>query len=207
MGSDAEAELLARCRCGDAGAWDELFDRHYAAAGRFVFQLGHDFSREDVEEICQEVFLSVIRNLDSFHRGSQFQTWLFRIAANKARDYRQRQHAAKRGGGQTPVSLQAEDPETGLTLDPPGDTPAPDLTLMNAEQVALVRQALDQLDEPCREIIELRYFGDLSYDEISCSLSLNPKTVSSRLSKCLDRLELIARKTFNRGKPAAFPSN
>ena len=207
MGPDAEAELIARCRRGEAGAWDELFDRHYAAAGRFVFQLGHDFTREDVEEICQEVFLSVIRNLDSFRGGSQFQTWLFRVAANRARDYRQRQHAAKRGGGQTPVSLQAEDPETGLTLDPPGDTPAPDLTLMNAEQVALVHQALDQLGEPCREIIELRYFGDLSYDEISHTLGLNPKTVSSRLSKCLDRMEGIARRIFARGKPAPFPSN
>jgi len=207
MGPDAEAELIARCRRGEAGAWDELFDRHYAAAGRFVFQLGHDFTREDVEEICQEVFLSVIRNLDSFRGGSQFQTWLFRVAANRARDYRQRQHAAKRGGGQTPISLQAEDPETGLTLDPPGDTPAPDLTLMNAEQVALVHQALDQLGEPCREIIELRYFGDLSYDEISHTLGLNPKTVSSRLSKCLDRLEGIARPIFARGKPEPFPSN
>jgi RNA polymerase sigma-70 factor (ECF subfamily) len=207
MGSDAEADLLARCRRGEAAAWDELFDRHYAAAGRFIFQLGHDFSREDVEEICQEVFLSVIRNLSSFQGGSQFQTWLFRIAANKARDYRQRLHAAKRGGDQTPVSLQAEDPESGLTLDPPGATPSPDITLMNAEQVALVHQALDQLGEPCREIIELRYFGDLSYDEISRSLKLNPKTVSSRLSKCLDRLEGIAQAVFARGKPAAFPSN
>jgi RNA polymerase sigma-70 factor (ECF subfamily) len=207
MGSDAEAELIARCRRGDAGAWDELFDRHYAAAGRFIFQLGHDFSREDVEEICQEAFLSVIRNLDSFHGGSQFQTWLFRIAANKARDYRQRQHAAKRGGGQVPVSLQAEDPESGLTLDPPGNTAPPDLTLINAEQVALVHQALEQLGEPCREIIELRYFGDLSYEEISRALDLNPKTVSSRLSKCLDRLEGIARAILAQGKPAAFPSN
>ena len=176
MGSDAEADLLARCRRGEAGAWDDLFDQHYAAAGRFVFQLGHDFSREDVEEICQEVFLSVIRNLDSFHGGSQFQTWLFRIAANKARDYRERRNAAKRGGGQTPLSLQAEDPESGLTLDPPGTAPEPDAMLMNAEQVALVHQALDQLGEPCREIIELRYFGDLSYDEISRSLDLTERT-------------------------------
>jgi RNA polymerase sigma-70 factor, ECF subfamily len=207
MGSDAEADMLARCRRGEAGAWDELFDRHYAAASRFVFQLGHDFSREDAEEICQEVFLSVIRNVDSFHGGSQFQTWLFRIAANKARDYRERQHAAKRGGGQTPVSLQAEDPESGLMLDPPGTAPAPDIALMNAEQAALVHQALDQLGEPCRELVELRYFGDLSYDEISRSLHLNPKTVSSRLSKCLDRLEGIVRRLFVRGKSAAFPSN
>src|SRR5438552_16302419 len=98
--SESEAELLARCRRGEAAAWDELFDRHYGASGRFIFQLGHDFTREDAEEICQEVFLSVIKNLDSFHGGSQFQTWLFRIAANKARDYRERQRAAKRGGGQ-----------------------------------------------------------------------------------------------------------
>ncbi len=207
MGSNAEAELIARCRRGEAEAWDELFDQHYAATGRFVFQLGSDFCREDVEEICQEVFLSVIRNLEAFHGRSRFQTWLFRVAANKARDYRQRLQAAKRGGGLPPVSLQAEDPETGLTLDPPGDTPAPDLTLINAEQAALVHQALDQLGGPCREIIELRYFGDLSYDEISHSLGLNPKTVSSRLSKCLDRLEAVARPIFTRGRAATFPSN
>ena len=45
---------VTQCRRGEAEAWDELFDRHYAAAGRFVFQLGHEFSREDTEEICQE---------------------------------------------------------------------------------------------------------------------------------------------------------
>jgi len=204
---DSEAQLLARCRRGDPNAWDVLFDRHYAAAGRFIFQLGSDFTPEDVEEICQEVFLSVIKNLNSFNGDSQFQTWLFRIAANKGRDYRERQHAAKRGGGQTPVSLHAEDPETGLTIDPPSPAPAPDAELLNTERVELVRAALDQVGEPCREIIELRYFGDLSYEELSRELKLNPKTVSSRLSKCLDRLEEIARKVFSREKTGAFPSN
>lgn len=207
MGSDTEADLLARCRRGEPAAWDELFDRHYAAAGRFIFQLGSDFTREDVEEISQEVFLSVIRNLESFHGASQFQTWLFRIAANKARDYRERRNAGKRGGGQTPISLQAEDPESGLTIDPPSTAPTPDATLMTAEKIGLVHEALGQLGEPCREIVELRYFGDLSYEEISSTLELNAKTVSSRLSKCLDRLEEIARKVFAGEKSAVFPSN
>jgi len=204
---EAEVQLLARCRRGDADAWDELFNRHYAAAGRFVFQLASDFSREDVDEVCQEVFLSVIRNLNSFHGESQFQTWLFRIAANKARDFREKQHAAKRGGGQSPLSLHAEDPETGLTLDPPSTAPSPDVDLLNLERAELVREALDQLGEPCREIIELRYFGDLSYEELSAELQLNPKTVSSRLSKCLDKLEVIARKIFSGEKSGAIPSN
>src|ERR1051326_2200269 len=105
-----EPELLSRCRQGDARAWDELFDLHYAAAGRFVFQLAPDFTREDVEEICQDTFLSVVSHLDWFEGNSRFQTWLFRIALNKARDYRAKQQAAKRGGGQTTVSLQANDP-------------------------------------------------------------------------------------------------
>lgn len=207
MGQNPETELLKRCRLGDALAWDELFDRHYEATGRFVFQLGHNFLKEDVEEICQEVFLSAIKHLASFHGESQFQTWLFRIAANKARDYRERQHAAKRGGGRTPLSLQAEDPETGLTLDPPSTEVSPDVALMSAEQTGLVHQALERVGEPCREVIELRYFGDLSYDEIGASLDLNPKTVSSRLSKCLDKLEIIAREIFSGEKSSLFPSN
>ena len=204
MNPNAEAELIARCRRGEARAWDELFDRHYAAAGRFVFQLASDFTREEVEEVCQETFLSVIKSIDLFVGKSQFQTWLFRIAANKARDYRERRRAAKRGGGQTPISLQAEDPQNGLIIDPPSNSPAPDATMMSAERILLLREALDQLGEPCREIIELRYFGDLSYEEISNTLQLNVKTVSSRLSKCLDRLERIARAVFSREKSTPY---
>jgi RNA polymerase sigma-70 factor (ECF subfamily) len=204
---ESEAQLLARCRRGEAEAWDELFDRHYAAAGRFVFQLGSHFTSEDVEEICQEVFLSVIRNLHTFQGSSQFQTWLFRIATNKARDFRDKQAAAKRGGGQMPLSLNAEDAETGLTIDPPSTAPPPDVDLLNVERAELVRDALDRIGEPCREIIELRYFGDLSYEELSQELDLNAKTVSSRLSKCLDKLEGIARKIFSGEKTGVLPSN
>ena len=206
MGADPEAELLKRCKRGESAAWDELFDAHYAATGRFVFQLGHDFAEEDVEEICQEAFLAVIRNLQSFEGGCQLRTWVFRIAANKARDYRERRQAAKRGGGQTTLSLQAEDHETGLTLDPPSSALRPDEALVSEEQVALVHRALEKLGEPCREVIELRYFGDLSYEEISGALKLNAKTVSSRLSKCLDKLEEIARPLFSGANATLFPS-
>jgi len=202
MSAVSETELLDRCRQGEAEAWDELFDRHYAAAGRFVFQLGYDLNREDVEEICQEVFLTVIKSLHTFQGNCQFQTWLFRIAANKARDYRQRQNAVKRGGGQITLSLHNDDPENGFTLDPPSHSPGPDLSLINAENVLLVGQALEQLGGPCQEIIELRYFADLSYEEIAGTLNLNQKTVSSRLSKCLDKLEVVTRALFSREKKA-----
>jgi RNA polymerase sigma-70 factor (ECF subfamily) len=196
--SNTEAELIERCRARDEEAWDALFDKYYATVARFVFQLSADFSHEDTEEICQETFLSVVRNLGSFQGKSSFQTWLLRIAANKAIDFREKMHAAKRGGRRIHFSLHS----TGDGEEPPVDPPSPDLgpdaLLLNAEMGQLVRQSLDRLDEPCREIIELRYFGDLSYAEIAAELRLNPKTVSSRLSKCLDQLGTIATEVFPR---------
>jgi len=191
-----EAGLLARCRKGEADAWDELFDHYHAATGRFVFQLAYNFTREDADEICQETFLAVIKSIGAFKGRSRLQTWIFQIAANKARDYRQKQNAARRGGGQAPISLQAETGEHGLPIDPPSHSPTPDATLMNSERMELVTRALDQLGDPCREVIELKYFGDLSYEEIAETLEMNPKTVSSRLSKCLDQLETIVRNVF-----------
>ena len=196
---NAESQLLARCLRGEAGAWDELFDRHYAAAGRFIFQVSSSLTAEDVEEISQETFLTVIKSLGSFQGNCQFQTWLFRIAANKAHDYIQKQRAAKRGGGQKTLSLNAplngEEPD-GFTLDPPSLAPGPDGVLLRREEAGLITRALGELGGPCREVIELRYFADLSYEEIAAELRLNPKTVSSRLSKCLDKLEGHAAKYF-----------
>lgn len=188
--------LIAKCRNGDHDAWDRLFDKYYPVAARFVFQLSGDFSHEDTEEICQETFLAVVRNLDSFQGRSSFQTWLLRIAANKAMDFREKLRAAKRGGTAVHLSLDRRATEGEQAIDPPSPNPGPDKLLQTAETCQLVRESLDRLGELCREIIELRYFGDLSYAEIAGELRLNPKTVSSRLSKCLDRLTAIAKEIF-----------
>ena len=210
-------ELLARCRgAGDPRAWDALFDRFYPVAARFVFQLSAGYTREDAEEICQETFLSVIRHLDDFDGRSAFQTWLLRIAANKALDYRQKTRALKRGAGAEHVplgssaTLGSRDGSNGQyppEIDPPCNRPAPDLALLSAEDATLLRGCLDELGDPCREIIELRYYGDLSYEEISAALRLNVKTVSSRLSKCLDRLGTLAHRAmpWHRGTSPAAP--
>ena len=133
----AEKELLARCRRGDPRAWDELFDLHYAPVGRFVFQLGLELTREDAEEICQESFLSVIKNLRGFQGGSRVQTWIFRIAANKTRDYLERRRAARRGGGQVTISLHGPENESGTVVDPPSNAPGPDASLVNWPKVMI----------------------------------------------------------------------
>ena len=206
MDRSAEREMIERCRRGDEAAWDELFQAHYGAASRFIFQLSSDYSHEDTEEICQETFLSVVKNLGNFNGRSALQTWIFRIAANKARDFRAKRIAAKRGGGQTLFSLEAEDDEGQRLLDPASPLPAPDGEMMRDEKWKLVSEALETLGGPCQEILELRYFGDLSYQEISESLDLNEKTVSSRLSKCRDKLAVVLRRIFSREHVPSIPS-
>ena len=191
-----EAYLIGACRLVLPGAWYSLFDKYYPTVARFVFQLSADFSHEDTEEICQEAFLAVVRNLDSFQAKSSFQTWLLRIAANKAMDFRQKTQATKRGGKVTHVPLQGGNHSGEPSIDPPSGRLGPDALLQQAETCQLVRSALDQLGGPCREIIELRYYGDLSYAEIATELRLNPKTVSSRLSKCLDHMAAVAKEIF-----------
>jgi RNA polymerase sigma-70 factor, ECF subfamily len=191
-----ELDLLDACRRAESDAWDILFDKYYGTVARFVFQLSAEFSHEDTEEVCQETFLSVVRNLRSFQGKSSFQTWLLRVAANKAMDYRQKTQAVKRGGNAVHISLDGARASNEPPIDPPSSRPGPDDMALSAETSLLVRQSLDRLGEMCREIIELRYYGDLSYDEIAAELRLNPKTVSSRLSKCLDQLGVIAKKIF-----------
>src|SRR5689334_4158553 len=201
----SEAQIIAECRSGNTAAWDSLFDKYYGTVARFVFQLSGDFSHEDTEEICQETFLSVVRNLPSFQGRSSFQTWLLRIAANKAMDFREKTRAAKRGGNSVHVSLDGTGADGARPADIPSRSAGPDVLLQTAETHQLVRQSLDRLGDPCREIIELRYYGDLSYAEIAAELRLNAKTVSSRLSKCLDQLQNIAKEILPR--ELRLPSN
>ncbi len=198
MSDDLDAPMTARCLRGEAAAWDELFRRHYDPTARFIFQLSEDFTREDAAEIAQETFLSVVQNLASFKGASGLRTWIFRIAGNKARDTIAKRLAAKRGSGQAALSFQAEDPETGLSLDAASPLPSPAELLERSETAGLLAEALGHMSEVCREVIELRYFGDLGYEEIAAELELNAKTVSSRLSRCLDRLEDLARQLLAR---------
>lgn len=206
MDRGAERQLISRCRRGDPAAWDEVFDLHYAPTGRFVFQLCGDFTQEDCEEVCQESFLSVVRNLGSFNGESALQTWIFRIAANKARDYRAKQMAAKRGGGMLPVSIDAVDDAGHRLMDPVSPLPAPDEELVRDERWRQVSLALERMGGPCQEILELRYFADMQYAEIAEELDLNEKTVSSRLSKCRDKFERSLRAVFSQENLGVLPS-
>ena len=99
-----------------------------------------------------------------------------------------------------------EDEEGNRLIDPPSSDASPDEGMVQEEDWRLVGEALAQLGGACQEILELRYFGDLSYHEISAELEINEKTVSSRLSKCKGKLETVMRNLFSRRNMGVFPS-
>lgn len=187
-----EPEMIQRCLRGDEEAWSALFDSYYDPLYCFLFRQSPYLKAEQVEDLCQETLSAVVQNLSSFRGRSGLKTWVFQIALHRYRDWLDQIMAAKRGSGKMNVSLDAEDPETGMARQvADARSPNPGSSLLEGETRSEVVAALERLGGDCEEIIRLRYFGDLSYDEISEQLKLNVKTVSSRLSKCLSRLREI----------------
>lgn len=187
-----ESELIQRCLRGDEEAWSALLDAYYDPLYCFIFRQSPYLAAEQVEDLCQETLSAVVQNLKTFRGRSGLKTWIFQIALHRYRDWIDQIMAAKRGSGKMNVSLDAEDPETGLSrqvADPRSADPSENL--LSGEKHAEIICALEQLGDDCQQIVRLRYFGDLSYEEISEELRLNVKTVSSRLSKCLSKLREI----------------
>lgn len=135
-------------------------------------------SREEAEDVAQEVFVAVFKHIDSFRGDSQFSTWLYRIAVNRARNRikylarrSQRDHQA------------IEDTAEGAVADNPlGSTvPRPDGQALGNELERIIQEGLAALAEDHRLVLVLRDIENLSYREIAEIVELNEGTVKSRL--------------------------
>jgi RNA polymerase sigma-70 factor, ECF subfamily len=179
--------LVRRCLQGDGHAWQQIVESQH----RRVYGLCYRFtgSASDAEDLTQDVFLKVYRNLKTFdvERGS-FPTWLTTLTRNLLVDHFRRTRAE-----QTTHSLDAgwEDPDGNAS------SPAEKLhtqeadplkNYMDRELQALVQQALLQVSPELREAVILRDLKDLDYKEIAEVLRIPEGTVKSRISR--GRMEL-----------------
>lgn len=207
MKAEAEAILIQRCVRGDEAAWSEVFDTHYDAVFRFLYQQSSDFSVEDAEELSQDVFLAAIQNISAFQSRSGLQTWLFRIAMNRGRDLIARRRALKRGSGQQTLPLEAAHRRTGGASAPAAPAPDPAEQAAREDDFQQLRTALDRLGGPCRDLIELHYFGDVPIRALCVEFEMSVKSMRARLRKCLKRLEELLPMRFRVFTPARVPSN
>ncbi len=175
-----ETELLERARNGDSQAFGALVERYQRRVVGVAQAVVHN--QDDAVELAQETFVRAYENLSKFESRSSFSTWLYRIAANLAIDFRRRE-------GRHQV-LRGEDAETEISRipSPRGDSYQ---ETARTELSQRINGALKELTSEHRAVILLREVEGLSYDEISDVLHVPRGTVMSRLHYARSRMREI----------------
>jgi RNA polymerase sigma factor (sigma-70 family) len=169
MTEATDAELVARCRAGDDGAWALLVERYaryvYAIAGR-----GFRLADEELEDAFQDVFLRIYERLDRIRDPHALRPWIAQLTRRVCLD-----RVAAAGARPEPVGVED----------------VPDVRLDEIEDAFIVREAMRTLDERCRELLDRFFARDEPYRVIAEALDVPMGTVASRISRCLDRLREV----------------
>ena len=166
MNDTEVAQLIGRAKKRDPEAFDRIIDAYGKRLHGYLYRLTG--SRDDADDLLQELFLRLVRMIGSYVHDGRFEGWLFRIATNLARDRIRRL-------GRTPQIVRLEvassgtDPVERASWVAAGDLsePAPDQPLILREEVDALQQALARLPAAEREVVMLRHFSQLSFAEIA----------------------------------------
>jgi RNA polymerase sigma-70 factor, ECF subfamily len=185
-GLDLES-VIDRARGHDAAALEEIY-RRYA---RRVFGLCRYMldSRESAEDATSEVFLKLQRSIESYDGSIPFPRWLLRVAGNQCIDALRRQRRGRQ------VIVEFEDGAT--VVDASSTQSSPLGAVMSKEERAQVRDAIARLPENYRLPLALRYYSELSYDEIAQQLDLQRNNVAALIFRAKQELR---RKLAHRSK-------
>ena len=175
-------ELLRQARERHPDALARLVNAYSPRVFGLLYRLTG--SPESAEDLLQETFLRVVRTIDEYEHGGKFEQWLFRIAANLARD---RARQLRRRGPTR--GLESESGEAALEGISAASAPAgPAESLLRREDGERLAAALARLAQPEREILLLRHFADLSFKEIAELLEVPLGTALARAHRALQRL-------------------
>ena len=165
-----DEDLMGAVAAGDREAFAALFDRYREPIWRFFRRRVSD--RSMAEELTQETFLAVLQGAARYEPRAPFRSYLFGVAFNLLAGARRKRAAVARGG-----QIRSLD-----EVEPIATAPAPVDTMLD------IRHALAALDGGDREILMLREFDDLSYDEIALVVGIPIGTVRSRLFRARQAL-------------------
>lgn len=177
----SEQRLIAACQTGDREAFRQLFEAYQER----VWSIAIHFTGEEqaARDITQQVFLKLFASIKQFRHEANFTTWLYRLVANVCLDEQRR--------GRRFISFDFwrradEEDENGL-LDwqqaQQFQQSLQEECYTQAELAAAIKAAVKELSPPLRLTILLKYFEELSYEEIAQALNCSPGTVASRLNR------------------------
>lgn len=173
--ADDDGPLVCRCARGDADAYGLLVARHEARVRAIAARiLGAQATREDIDDLAQDVFVQAWRALPRFRADAKFSTWLHRLATNMAI---KQWHRRKRAAWLTPTEDLPEPIRAGLRDDAPG----PGMQAQTRAQGTALRASIDALPEKQRTVVLLHYFEDYACEEVALLVGCSVGTVWSRL--------------------------
>ncbi len=177
---NTDTELMMHLKGGDDGAFEELLHRHYGSVLNLAYRyLG---SREQAEDLTQDVFLKVYASRKRYQPRAKFTTWLFRIAVNACLNDR-RDRSLQLPGPQT-SSLNNRDP-----IDPESIVPL--AALEKQELHEELKRALLKLPPNQRTALILNKLQGLSYAEVAEAMALSAAAVKSLLSRARHHLKKL----------------
>lgn len=174
--------LVERILGGDRDQFSVLVSRYEKRVINYVYRITHRY--EEAHDLAQEIFVKVYLALDRYDPNYQFSTWLFRIAQNSAIDA-----LRKKSISEVPLVRQTEDEPSGKEREFADDGISPYRALKNKQLSAAIDTAVENLPPDYRELIQLRHFAELSYEEIASMKKLPLGTVKNKLFRARNLLK------------------
>lgn len=170
----------------DQQAYATLMKRYKKAVYFMILKMIRD--ADDAEDLTMEAFAKAFRNLHKFKKDYTFSTWLFRIATNNAIDFIRKKKLKTMSLNNT----LTDDGGNAVNIDIEDDDNNPQDEYIRTQRIEMVRIFVDKLPAKYRKLVKLRYFDELSYDEIAQELDKPLGTVKAQLHRSRELLYEIA---------------
>jgi RNA polymerase sigma-70 factor, ECF subfamily len=174
--------LVASILRGDREGFTQLVRRYEKRVVNYVYRITHRY--EEARDLTQEIFVKVYVALDRYDPKYQFSTWLFRIAQNSAIDA-----LRKKSVIEVPLARPATEDSNQKDREFADGGVSPYRALKNKQLRAAIDQAVLELPSDYRELIQLRHFAELSYEEIATMKKLPLGTVKNKLFRARNLLK------------------
>jgi len=173
--------LVQRAVEGDQKAYAELLSRYRDAIYFMLLKMVNN--SDDADDLTIEAFGKAFKNIHQYTPNYAFSTWLFKIATNNCIDFIRK----RRGGTLISIDQSIENPDE-IPIHIQADGLDPEESMINQQKVKLMRDVVSKLKPRYRKLVEMRYFDELSYEEIAVELELPIGTVKAQLFRARELL-------------------
>jgi RNA polymerase sigma-70 factor (ECF subfamily) len=174
---------------GDQKAYAELLNNYRDSLYFMLLKMTNN--QYDAEDLTIEAFGKAFKNLHQYTIEFAFSTWLFRIAANNCIDYLRKRNRIQYTSGLTTEGDETEESPANL----PSMNPGPEEMIIAKQKIQLMRDVVEKLKPHYKTLVEMRYFKELTYEEIALELDLPLGTVKAKLFRARDFLYNILKES------------